>query len=91
MVRELEKDAAAAAKAAAVAAAGREVTHYMRRALSSFDTRAVLFVDICSDAPWQALHSNSALAQVGVGDDRPHWPSAVCTLSEESQLPAVWT
>ncbi len=70
VVRELEKDAAVAARQAAVAAAGAEMEHYMRRALACFDARAVLFVDVRTEdrggeVTWSTMHANAAISQVG--------------------------
>ncbi len=71
VVRELEKGAAAAAMRSAAMAAGLEVERYMRRALTCFEHRAVLFVDLQSAVgdgpshlPWRALHANAAVADV---------------------------
>lgn len=71
VVRELEKDAVAAAIKNAAVAAGMEVERYMRRALTDFEHRAVLFVElktagdgVQSQLPWQALHTNAAVTKV---------------------------
>eukprot|EP00208_Stichococcus_sp_RCC1054_P003857 CAMPEP_0206143306 /NCGR_PEP_ID=MMETSP1473-20131121/20046_1 /ASSEMBLY_ACC=CAM_ASM_001109 /TAXON_ID=1461547 /ORGANISM="Stichococcus sp, Strain RCC1054" /LENGTH=721 /DNA_ID=CAMNT_0053538645 /DNA_START=222 /DNA_END=2387 /DNA_ORIENTATION=+ len=71
VVRELEKDAVAAAIKNAAVAAGMEVERYMRRALTGFEHRAVLFVElkaagdgVQSRLPWQALHTNAAVTKV---------------------------
>ena len=75
-MRELEKDAAVKARQAAVAAAGAEMEHYMRRAVACFDERAVLFVDIrraagggtgsTGEATWNTLHANAAVCEVHI-------------------------
>lgn len=68
-MRELEKDAALQARQTAIAAAGAEIEHYMRRTLACFDSRPVLFVDVRrgqnDEAPsWSMLHANAAVSQV---------------------------
>lgn len=70
-MRELEKEAALQSKHTAIAAAGAEIEHYMRRTLACFDSRPVLFVDVrqgggaAADATWSVLHANAAVSQVG--------------------------
>lgn len=75
VVRELEKEAALQAKREAAAAAGQEMEKFMRRAVSCFEDRAVLFVDVVGApddaAPeqrhllsWQALYANKAASTV---------------------------
>lgn len=69
VVRELEKDAALQARQTAIAAAGAEIEHYMRRTLACFDSRPVLFVDVRrgqddEEPCWSMLHVNAAVSQV---------------------------
>lgn len=75
-MRELEKEAALQAKREAAVAAGKDMDKFMRRAVSCFEDRAVLFVDVVG-APadstpeqrhllsWQALYANKAASTVG--------------------------